>query len=145
MDNSNAVDSYVRTTALADLINREPRPKFPLTVTACKMEPPAVFAGVLSGLRDSRALALAPVTVRDISLESGRKIAVDDKAIEIPNGVKKRITIRALKRLSKAYPGSIVLVKKGNSWKRLRNSDVVELPGPGENVEFKNVPSFQLE
>ena len=145
MENLTAVERYVRATALADLINGRPRQKFPLTVTACKIKPPAVFAAGLPELMNPGEQALAPVTVRDISLESGRKIAVDDRAVEIPKGVKKRITIRALKKLSKAYPGSIVLVRKGNSWKRLRNSDVVELPGSGESLEFKNVPSFQLE
>lgn len=86
-----------------------------------------------------------PVRIQDIELRDGRSIIVDGKKVEIPFGVQKRLTVGAVKKLAGSYSGSLMLEKKGNSSVRLRDDEIIELPGPGEKVEWKIVPSFKTE
>jgi len=81
----------------------------------------------------------------DITLKSGRIMHVDGRKVELPYGVKDKITVRALKELAKGYAGSIILAQRGNNWVRLRDHEAVEIPKAGERLELKSLPSFRVE
>jgi len=119
--------------------------RFPVAVTVCVAEkPPALFANSLPALAERRRLP-APVRVMDITLKSGRTILVDGRRLELPYGVKDKITVRALKAFAKGYAGSIILAMRGNQWVRLRDHEAVEIPKAGERLELKSLPSFRVE
>jgi len=119
--------------------------RFPVAVSVCVAEkPPALFAKPLLVLAERR-LPPAPVRVMDITLQSGRSMLVDGRRLELPYGVKDKITVRALKALAKGYAGSIILAQRGNQWVRLRDDEAVEIPKAGERRELKSLPSFQVE
>jgi hypothetical protein len=100
--------------------------------------PVSVFPSPCSASRTS-----FPVTVFDITLKK-RTILVNDIVVEIPLGARSRLTVRAIKKLSHAYTGAVVLASTPKGWVRLRDSDVVEIPRDG-HLSLKSVPSFRLE
>lgn len=127
-------------------LNGSGQKRFPVTVTACVMERlPAVMTGSLPSLGEGKGRQPAPVRTLDIVLKGNREVNVDGRAVAIPFGTKKKITVRALKKLAKGYLGSIVLARRGNSWVRLRDDEAVEIPEAGGRLEMKSLPSFQLE
>jgi hypothetical protein len=102
--------------------------RFPVAVSVCVAERPP-----------------APVRVMDITLKSSRSMLVDGRRLELPYGVKDKITVRALKALAKGYAGSIILAQKGNEWVRLRDHEAIDIPKAGERLELKSLPSFRVE
>lgn len=120
--------------------------RFPVTVTALPCErKPSMFPLGLPALVGRKNGKPVPVGILSIELKSGPVIFVDGNKVEMPNGVRKRITVRALKKLGKAYLGSVLMVQRGNSWVRLRDHEAIEVPKSGEDVKMKSLPSFRTE
>jgi len=111
-------------------------PNFPLQLR--NHAPVSSFPAHCSASRSS-----FPVTVFDITIKR-RKVLVNDVVVEIPLGAKSKLTVRAIKKLSHAYIGSVVLASTPAGWVRLQDSDVVEIPRDGR-LSLKSVPSFRLE
>jgi len=146
MQNLTTIERYVRALAFSGLPVRERPKRFPVTVTALTKERnPVVFRAQLPACAERRELKPFPVRIMDITLKSGREFYVEGIRHELPYGVKNRITVRAFKELVKGYAGSIVLVRKGNSYVRLRDSEAIEIPEAGKELEIKSMPSFRLE
>jgi len=133
----NAQTELVRTDAKERRESKRAPAKtaFPVTVTACREPAPLVP-------RQGGPLA---VGILDIKLMSGPVVLVDGNRIEIPFGARKRITVRALKELAKAYVGSVIMAKRGSSYVRMTDSEVIEIPEAGGQFEIKSLPSFQTE
>lgn len=143
MNNLTTIEKYQRASALS--LTKERPAGFPVAITACvAARPPALFANSLPVLAERRR-PLAPVRIMDITLKSGRTMLVDGRRLELPYGVKDKITVRALKELAKGYAGSIILAMRGNQWVRLRDHEAVEIPKAGERLELKSLPSFRVE
>lgn len=159
-----AIERYKDVSAFTSSITKVKPKSFPVTVTALTIErPPAIFSErlptltgkgertpVVFGARlpacaEKKDLKPLPVRIMDITLKSGREFYVDGKRLRLPYGVKKRITVRALKELASGYVGSVVLVRRGNSYVRLREHESIEIPEAGEELEVKSLPSFRLE
>lgn len=117
------------------LRERPVRAAFPMVVTACREQAPLV----------PRKAGLFAVGILDIRLKSGPIVLVDGNRLEIPFGTRKRITVRALKELAKAYIGSVIMARRGSSYVRMTDSEVIEIPEAGGQVEIKSLPSFQTE
>jgi len=164
MQNVMTIERHVKPAAFFGLPVRGRAKRFPVTVTALTKErPPAMFSESLPALTgrkerspavfraqlparaEKKELKPFPVRIMDITLKSGREFYVDGKRHELPYGARNRITVRAFKKLVKGYEGSIVLVRKGNSYVRLRDSEAIEIPEAGEELEIKSMPSFRLE
>jgi len=134
----NAQMELVRTDAKKRMAESKRIPAktvFPVTITACREQEALVpWKG-------------GPFTVGilDIKLKSGPVVLVNGNRIEIPYGAKKRITVRALKELAKAYIGSVIMAKKGSAYVRMTDLEVIEIPEAGGQVEIKSLPSFQTE
>lgn len=119
---------------------------FPVTVTAFPDEKkPSVFPQGLPALAGRKNGKPVPVGILSIELRSGPVISVDGNKVEIPYGIRKRITVRALKKLGKAYLGSVLMVQRRNSWVRLRDHEAIEVPKSGDDVKIKSMPSFRTE
>lgn len=139
-----AVERYVRTLA-SPFSNERKRPGgFPVAIAACASEMPAVLGKGLPVLAERKGELPAPVRVMNVTLTSGKEFFVDGVRHELPLGVKNRITVRAFKRIAKAYAGGMVLVRKGSGYVRLRDHETIEIPENG-NLDVKALPSFRLE
>lgn len=149
MQNVTAIERYVRASAFSwALRERENPKKFPVTVTACSNAAPSALASAfpaLAGRAEKSLMRPAPVGILDLRLTSERKMVVNGRQVEIPYGAKKFITVKALKKLAKAYVGSVMVMRRGNSWVRLRDHEPVAIPENGRQAELKSLPSFRLE
>jgi hypothetical protein len=86
-----------------------------------------------------------PPRIQNIELADGRSVLFNGKKMEVPYGVKKRVSGKAIKVLVACYIGSIVAVRKGNgSWVRVRDNDMIDLP-KNSRTEVKVLPSFRTE
>jgi hypothetical protein len=141
-----AMERYVRAGAFSWALRESGNPKkFPVTVTACSTAVPSAFASAFPSLAGKSLMRPAPVGILDIRLRSDRKVVVNGRQVEIPYGAKKFITVKALKKLAKAYAGSVMVIRRGNSWLRLRDYEPVAIPENGKQAELKSLPSFRLE
>jgi hypothetical protein len=143
-----AIERYVRANAFSGPATGNGQKKFPVTVTACSTAMPSAFARNLPALTGSAEKSLtrpAPVGILDIRIGSDRRLVVDGRPIAIPRGVKRWIPVRALKKLANAYLGSVLMARRGQSWLRLKDSELVEIPENGERAELRSLPSFQTE
>jgi hypothetical protein len=97
-----------------------------------------------------------PSLVEDFPVKRERIVVVDNKEIQVPPEVKRKMTVAALKILAEIYRGLVVFMQTGNGWKKMRDSDVIEMEGdknfqsrkevvPVNNTRFKSVPGFRLD
>ena len=97
-----------------------------------------------------------PSLVEAFPVKRERSLVVDNKEVEIPPEVKRRMTVAALKVLAEIYRGLVVFVQTGNGWKRLKDSDVIDLEGkpafqskkevlPETRPKFRSTPGFRLD
>jgi len=143
-----AIERYVRANAFSGPATGNGQKKFPVTITACSTAMPPAFAGSLLALIGGKEKGLtqpAPVGILDIRIGSDRRLVVDGRSVEIPRGVKRWIPVRALKKLAKAYVGSVLMARRDQSWVRLKEHELVEIPGPGRQAEMKVLPNFRVE
>ena len=143
-----AIERYVRASAFSGPATGNGQKKFPITVTACSAPMPPAFAGSLPALIGGAEKGLtmpAAVGILDICIGSDRRLVVDGRPIAIPRGVKRWIPVRALKKLANAYLGSVLMARRDQSWVRLKDHELVEIPENGERAELRSLPSFQTE
>lgn len=69
-------------------------------------------------------------------------IRVDDKEVAIPVSVARKLTADAIKALAKVYQGMALYIASGRGWKRLKDTDTIEL----KNQNFQSrriIPDVQ--
>ena len=95
-----------------------------------------------------------PSLIESLPVKRERSLVVDNKEVEIPPEVERRMTVAALKVLAEIYRGLVVFMQTRKGWKRLKDNDVIELEGkqafqakkevvPANN--FRSAPGFRLD
>ena len=88
--------------------------------------------------------------------KSERSLVVDGREVRIPPEVKRKMSVAALKSLAEIYRGLVVFMQEGNAWKRMKDSDVIDMEGkqnfqareevvPKSKPKFRSAPGFRLD
>jgi hypothetical protein len=86
-----------------------------------------------------------PMGIQDVELKDNRAVKINGKTYEIPFGAKEKLTAGAIKTLIGAYPGHLVMLKKGSGSVRMDDEEIIELPKNGTKLELTIIVSFRTE